>query len=232
MFAVVDHYGQLPQKAWSTVYVVLEILLLQLSHWWTHSGTFTTAVQLRRLFDANPHVVAEWREQWRHRLERHGAHPHIHWSSVLPFPVDLQRLEERGMIMQTGGAEWNLWLARYLLLQERTPHDFFLPAILSACTPEQIQRRLRDLRTAKYLLVPENDFAAVENPISWTAYEEFVDRWLGITMFFPVRSKVRFAPYFPDTIQTKELLADYKPVGGFQFLIYMPFVLLENNADR
>jgi hypothetical protein len=232
MFAVVAQCGPLPQKAWAAAYLLLEILLLQVSHWWTHAGTLKTAVQLRQFYDTNPQVVAEWREQWQRRLKERPAGRFLHWSSVLPFPADLHQIEERGIIMQTGGAEWNLWLSRYLLLQEHLPRDFFLPAILSACTPEQIQQRLRDLHNANVLLVPENEFASIDHPIPWKEYEAFVDRWLGITMFFPVRSKVRFAPYSPDTIQAKELRADFKPVGRFQFFAYMPFIVLERVTAR
>jgi hypothetical protein len=227
MFAVVARCGPLPRKLWLAVYIIVEIVLLQLSHWWTHSGTFTTAIQLRRMYDENPQVVAAWREQWQRRLETHPARRTLHWAAVLPFPAELQALERNGMIMQTGGAEWNLWLARYLLLQEPAPRDFFVPAILSACTPPQLQKRLEDLTAARYLLVPESDISGTESPVSPKAYEDFVDRWLGVTMFYPVRSKVRFTPYFPDTVQAKELLKYFEPVGTFRFLGFMPFVLME-----
>jgi hypothetical protein len=227
MFPAVARSKVFVRKAWPAVYVLVQIILLQISWWWTNYGTCSTAIQLRRFYEANPQVVAAWREQWDARRARHPRGRDLHWSSVLPYPSDLDQVAARGSILQTGGSEWNLWLGRYLLLQQEMPRDFFTPWLLTACTPDQIEQRLQDLRKARYLLVPEGDYALAESSINIDAYEKNLDRWLGVTMAFPVRSKVRFPPYFPDALQVKALAKGFKPIGKFQFFIYMPFVLLE-----
>lgn len=233
MFAVAARCGPVMQRMWPVVYVFVEIVLLQIAHWWTFYGVVSTAIQMRRLYDANPGLVAAWREQWNARRAAHPLGGRLHWDSVLPYPADLDEITSRGTVLQTGASEWNLWLGRYLLLQRETPQDFFTPWLMTACTPEQIERRLQDLRKARYLLVPEGDFALAEagdGSINLETYERQLDRWLAVTMAFPVRSKVRFAPYVPDALQVKTLMTDYKSIGRFQFFIYMPFILLERQG--
>jgi hypothetical protein len=230
MFAVAVRCGPLMQRLWPLAYVLVEIILLQISHWWCNYGTLNTAIQLRRFYDANPQVVAEWREQWDARRASHPLGSKLYWDSVLPYPRDLDQITARGVVIQTGASEWNLWLGRYLLLQRELPKDFYTPWLLTACGSEQIEQRLGDLRKAKYLLVPENDFAATEAAIDQKAYEQFLHRWLGGLLLYPVNSKVRIAPYLPDSIQIKAISDEYKPIGRFQFFMYMPFVLLERQG--
>lgn len=232
MFAAASQWPSFTRKAWPAVYFLIEIVLLQISWWWTNYGTCSTAIQLRRIYDANPQVVAAWKAKWDERRAAHPLGRHLHWGSVLPYPDELDRFTQKGAVIQTGGSEWNLWLGRYLLLQTQTPKDFFTPWLLSACTPEQISRRLEDLKQARFLLVPFADFAAAEGPVDIRSYEQQLDQWLGVTMAFPVRCQVRFAPYLPDAAQIKSLLAAYKPLGRFQYFVYMPFMLLERQDDE
>lgn len=231
MFAVAAAWGRKPLLTYMGVYAVLQIVLIQIS-WWSNSyGTVTTAVQMRKIYDANPVVVAEWRNKWDERRAQHPRGKNLHWSSALPYPAELDQLAARGTIIQTSGGEWNLWLGRYLALQPDAPHEFFHSWTQGADTPEQIGARVRECKAARYILVPEYDFAAAVTPIDKAAYEQGVRRQLSWAMLFPVTSRVRFDPFFPNAMIVKELLATHKAVGRLQFFIYGPFILLERQSD-
>lgn len=236
MFAAAAARGRKPLIAWMGTHVLLQIVLMQIS-WWSNSyGTLSTAFQLRKIYHDHPHVVAAWRDQWDKLRSRHPLGKNLHWSSVLPYPGELDQVAARGTIIQTNGGEWNLWLGRYLLLQPDAPKEFFHSWTQGADTPEQIKNRVKECAVAKFLMVPEYDLAAESQPLDVAAYEQNLDRWLSWAMLFPIHAKVRFKPFFPNSVITKELLVTHKPVGRLQFFVYGPFVLLERRdeatADR
>lgn len=231
-FAMMASLGTTWLRRWTWVYAVVNILLLQISWWWVNTGTCATALQLQRFYRDNPQVVHAWQEKWESRRLRHPSGKALHWSSVLPYPDELDAIADRGQIIQTGGSEWNLWLGRYLLLQTEFPQDYFTPWLLFATTPAQIERRVDELSKARYLLMPESDFASAHGQIDVQAYERSLDRWLSTTMFYPVRSRVRFGPFFSETEIAKRLTSRFRPQGRFQFFVYTPFILLENDRPQ
>jgi hypothetical protein len=149
----------------------------------------------------------------------------------LPYPSELDQVAARGTIIQTSGGEWNLWLGRYLLLQPDAPREFYHSWTQGADTPKQIEERVKECRAARFILVPEYDFAAAAAPLEKAAYEQGVRRQLSWAMLFPVNSSVRFEPFFPNTVIVKELLVSHKAVGKLQFFVYGAFVLLERRSD-
>lgn len=226
-FAAVASHGKQWLSRWIWVYAFANIFLLQVSFWSVNAGTFSTALALRRFYDQNPEMVASWKRKWDARRSTHPCGERLYWSSTLPYPDDLDVITAAGHTIQTGGSEWNLWLGRYLLLQDSVPKDYFSPYIFFASTAAHIDQRVEDLAAARFLIVPEDDLAAAASTINPVAYQQSLDRFLGYLMCFPVRTRIKFAPYFPDVDIAQKLLAQYQPKARFHFLIFRPFVILE-----
>jgi hypothetical protein len=231
MFAAAAARGRKPLIVWMVIHALVQVVLMQISIWSNGYGTLATAFQLRKIYEDNPQAVAAWREKWDEMRSRHSSGKNLHWSSVLPYPGELDLFASRGAIIQTNGGEWNLWLGRYLLLQPDAPKEFFHSWTQGAHTPDQIEERVRECSIAPFLLVPEDDLITASQPLDIAAYERNLDRWLSWLMLFPVRSKVRFNPLFPNAVIAAKVQSTHKPVARFKFFIYQPFVLLEKRCD-
>lgn len=231
LFAATASRGRLYRGSYTALYAVVQIVLLQVSWWAGSYGTLSTALQMRKIYDENPQLVSAWKDKWAALLARHPSGRNFHWSSVLPYPEELDLIARRGSIIQTNGGEWNLWLGRYLLLQPDAPKEFFHCWTQGADTPSQIESRIQECKAATFLLVPEYDLASVMQPVDQEACGRHMARSLSPIMVFPVSSKVRFAPFSPTAVITEQLLTTHKPVGRFQFFIYGSFILMERKND-
>jgi hypothetical protein len=216
MFAAAWARGGRAWNAWSVVYAMVFIVLLQYSYWSHYWGNYVLASQMRGFYDANPSVVAAWGEKWdRLRRDRPqgGA---LHWSSVLPYPEELDQLAEQGPIMLVAGNEGNYFLARYLHLQSDILPDYFLAYSQGAVTPAQMDRKVQECLAAKVLLIPGGVLAPLQGEIDLAAYQRGIQEFLSSLLLYPVSSPVQRAPYFPDTVIAKRLLASFEPIGEYR----------------
>jgi hypothetical protein len=236
MFAVAAAAGAAWLRRWMVVYAVVLIGAVQVSYWSVFTSYFRDAVTMRRLYDANPGVVAEWKADWDRLKSRHPLGNRLYWGNVLPFPNELDQLTEKGTVIQIGsnglGDEWNCWLGRYLLLQPDAPLDYFHPWTQGAVTPAQMARRVEVCHKARYLLIPEAAIAPLAGPTDMKAYASHIDRFFSSMLVFPVRCSPKHEPFQPETEMTKMLLEDYKPIGRFQFFMYAPFIVCEKKTPE
>jgi hypothetical protein len=216
MFAAARAKGRRPVIAWTAGYAVAFIVLLQYSYWSHYWGNYAVASQMRDFYDRNPAVIAAWREKWNQLLQDRPQGRRLHWSSVLPYPQELDALASEGPIMLTAGNEWNFFLARYLNLQRELPRDYFLAYSQGAVTPSQIDQKVRESLAARFLLVPTGVLAPLQGDIDLAGYEKGIQNFLSHLLLFPVRSPVRRAPYLPDTVVAKRLLDYFEPIGEYQ----------------
>jgi hypothetical protein len=216
MFAVTARSKPLVRRSWWCAYGLLFIVLLQFSYWSYYANNFVVAMQMRGFYEQNPQLVESWRQKWDALKDRHPQGAAFHWSSVLPYPADLDEFTQQGPMLLTAGNEWNLWLARYLVLQKELPRDYFHAYSQGAATPAQIKRKIADSKAARFLMLPEFVVAPLENTIDLDAYSKGLDRFLSGLMFFPVHSRVQHPPFFPDTEIARELLKDYAMVFKYQ----------------
>jgi len=234
MFAAARAKGERPAIAWTAVYAVAFIVLLQYSYWSHYWGNYAVASQMRGFYDRNPAVIAAWREQWNQLLQDRPQGRRLHWSSVLPYPEELDTLASEGPIMLTAGNEWNFFLARYLNLQRELPRDYFLAYSQGAVTPSQIDQKVRESLAARFLLVPAGVLAPLQGDIDLAGYEKGIQTFLSHLLLFPVRSPVRRTPYLPDTVVAKRLLEYFEPIGQYQNYVVLkrkPGVTPETAAE-
>lgn len=235
MFAAARAKGHRPATAWTAAYAVAFIMMLQYTHWWITWGYYGTAIQMRRFYEQNPAVVSAWGEKWDRLLREHPRGKHLHWSSVLPYPEELDTLIAEGPIMLTAGNEWNFQLARYLNLQRDLPRDYFLAYSQGAVTPSQMDQKVRESLAARFLLIPAGVLGPLQGEIDLNAYEQGIHGFLSHLLLFPVRSPVRRAPYLPDTVIAKRLLEYFEPIGQYQNYVILkrkPGVTPETEADN
>lgn len=216
MFPAVVRWPKVSQAVWGVSYVLLYIVLLQFSYWSYYTNNFIAAMQMRGFYDQNPQLVETWRQKWNALKARHPRGGSFHWSSVLPYPDDLDEFTSQGSVLLTAGNEWNLWLARYLVLQKDLPRDYFHAYSQGAATPSQIDQKVEESKAAKFLMIPEFVMAPLSGPIDLVAYGRGLDRFLSGLLFFPVRTTVKHPPFFPDSEIAKRLLEDYKIVFKYQ----------------
>lgn len=226
MFGPAWALGRRAWVAWGGIYSLLFIVMLQYSYWSHYYGNYVVASQMRQFYETNPAVVGGWQQQWnRMRQEApHGAA--MHWSSVLPFPQELESLAQQGEIILTAGDEWNLFLARFLVLQKNRSPDYFHAYSQGATTPSQIDRKVRESLAARFLLIPAHVLAPLQGDIDLNAYERGIQSFLSHLLLFPVRSSVRRAPYLPNSVIAKRLLEYFEPIGEYQ-----NYVILKRKAD-
>lgn len=226
MFAVTARRGPFLRRSWWCIYGLLFIVLLQFSYWSYYTNNFIAAMQMRGFYEQNPQLVETWRQKWDALKARHPRGGAFHWSSVLPYPVDLDEFTQQGPMLLTAGNEWNLWLARYLVLQKDLPQDYFHAYSQGAASPAQIERKVRESRAARFLMIPEFVLAPLEGPIDLVAYGKGLDRFLSGLMFFPVQTTVKRQPFFPDSDIAKALLEDFAMV-----LKYQGYLVVEKKAS-
>jgi len=235
MFAAARAKGYRPAIAWATMYAVAFVVLLQYTYWWITWSYFSTAMQMRDFYDRNPAVISAWREKWDQLLRDRPQGPRLHWSSVLPYPEELDNLAEEGPIMLTAGNEWNFFLARYLNLQRDLPRDYFLAYSQGAVTPAQIDQKVMESLAARFLLVPMSVLAPLQGDIDLAGYEKGIHNFLSHLLLFPVRSPVRRTPYLPDTVVAKRLLEHFEPIGQYQNYVILkrkPGVPFKTEASK
>lgn len=216
MFAATAYSKPVARFAWWCSYGVLFIVLLQFSYWSYYANNFVAAMQMRAFYEQNPQLVETWRQKWESLKAQHPRGKEFHWSSVLPYPDDLDEFTRQGSVLLTAGNEWNLWLTRYLFLQKELPRDYFHAHSQGAATPSQIEQKIRDSKAARFIMIPEFVMAPLSGPIDLVAYGKGLDRFLSGLLFFPVTTTVKHPPFFPDSEIAKRLLEDYKPVFKYQ----------------
>lgn len=216
VFPAVVRWKKVWQVAAVATYVLLYVFLLQFSYWSYYTNNFVAAMQMRAFYEQNPQLVETWRQKWDALKARHPRGQYFHWSSVLPYPDDLDEFTTQGPVLLVAGNEWNLWLARYLVLQKEFPRDYFHAYSQGAATPSQIERKVRESKEAKFLMIPEFVLAPLAGPIDLEAYGKGLDRFLSGLLFFPVRTTVKHPPFFPDSEIAKQLLEDYRTVFKYQ----------------
>lgn len=216
MFAAAWAHSRRTFIGWTVLHVVTFFVLLQLSYWSHYSGNYVVASQMRQFYDTNPAAVAEWGEKWLRLKQSRPQGPSLHWSSVLPFPEELDEVTRQGTVMLIAGDEWNYFLARYLHLQAKILPDYFHAYSQGAVTPSQMDRKIEESLAARFLLIPVGVLAPLQGKIDLAAYERSVQEFMSRLLLFPVRSPVRRAPYLPNTVIAKRLLEHFEPIGQYR----------------
>lgn len=216
MFAAAWARGRRAFVAWAVLYAIAFIVLLQYSYWSHYWGNYVVASQIRHFYNANLTVVADWGEKWNRLRRERPQGRFLHWSSVLPFPEELNELATKGPILLIAGNEGNYFLARYLYLQETILPDYFHAYSQGAVTPAQMDRKIEESLAARFLLIPMHVLAPLQGEVDLAAYERGVQEFMSRLLLFPVRSSVLRAPYLPDTVIAKRLLEHFEPIGQYR----------------
>jgi hypothetical protein len=173
------------------------------------------AIGMHGFYNQNPEMVNTWRAQWDQLKKTSPNGQKLYWSKVQPFPEELLKFSERGPMLLTSGNEGNYWLARFLLLQNKLPRDYFLAYSQGAATPAQIEQKVRESSAYEFLITPESVFAPLAGPINLDAYSQGVGAFLTKLLLFPVNSQAIRPPYFPDTEYSARMMNRFDPVAKF-----------------
>ena len=215
MFPATERFGNIYRNGWIIAYIFLYIVLLQISYWTLYFNNFRASIQMHEFYDKNPNLVSTWADQWG---KLRSSSPHgkdLYWSKVLPYPAELDQFTSSGSALQADGAEWNLWITRYLSLQQHIPNDFFNAYSPGATTPSQIDRKVKDSGACEYLLISMSSFAPLQGPIDLEAYSKGVSAFLTKLMLFPVNCTAKIQPYYPESEYAARMLNDFDPVIKF-----------------
>jgi hypothetical protein len=221
MFPATASIGRIAYRIWIGVFAVLYVILNQVSYWNTYVVNFAEGIRLHDYYRAHPDLVASWKAKWDQlRLSTpHGSD--LHWSKVLPYPDGLDQITSKGEVLMTGNCEGNMWLSRYLLLQKVPAHEYFDAFGLGASTPGQIDRRVREDMTYQFLMVPEQIVGLVNGKVNLDYYQQWITTFLSKLFLYPVTSKIKYSPFFPDAEYARRLLVSYKPIGRYQSFIVL-----------
>lgn len=215
MFPATEHMGNVYRNCWIIAYIFLYIVLLQISYWTLYFNNFRASIQMHEFYNKNPKLVSTWGDQWE---KLRASSPHgkdFNWSKVLPYPAELDQFTSTGSVLQADGAEWNLWITRYLSLQKHIPNDYFNAYSPGATTPSQIDRKVKDSGACEHLLISMSSFAPLQGPINLEAYSRGVSAFLTKLMLFPVNCTARIQPYYPESEYAARMLEDFDPVAKF-----------------
>jgi len=215
MFPATERFGKIYRNGWFLVYIFLYIVLLQISYWSLYFNNFRASIQMHDFYNKNPNLVSTWADQWR---KLRASSPHgkdFYWSKVLPFPAELDQFTSSGSVLQADGAEWSLWITRYLSLQKHIPNDYFNAYSPGATTPSQIDRKVEDSGAFEYLLISMSSFAPLQGAINLDAYSKGVSAFLTKLMLYPVNCTAKIQPYYPESQYAARMLNDFEPVAKF-----------------
>lgn len=203
-------------RMWVGVYIVIYIVLFQVFYWTLYGGLIRSAISTHNFYRENSALVSTWQNDWNAKLKSNSKWKNLHWRKVLPFPNELSQFTYQGPVKIASSDDSNLWLGRYLLLQDRLPPDYFHAFSQGAATPDQIQQKLKESRAYEFLIIPKSAFAPIVAPIDLKAYRQGICSFLSRILLYPVDSEIIHEPYFKDTEYVKEILPDYEPQANFQ----------------
>jgi len=215
MFPAAAAAGKIAFRTWLAVYAVVWVLLIQYSYWTQYIPNFKYAITMHEYFQDHPETISDWKKKWDALRLSVPYGKNLRWSKVLPFPAELQQLTSKGSVLLTNGNEGNLWLARFLLLQNPPPREYFDAYSQGAATSAQIDTKLRQDRAYQYLVMPQSDYSLVGRKIDPALYQRGTDAMLSNLLFFPVSSAPKNQPYLPDTEFAARTLSYYKPLGQY-----------------
>ncbi|MGA3172240.1 MAG: hypothetical protein ABSE62_14640 [Chthoniobacteraceae bacterium] len=224
MFAATAAAGKIAFRIWTGVYAVLFVILSQISYWNQYVPNFRYGIAMHDFYEQHPDMVAGWKAKWDAlRLSMpHGSN--LHWSKVLMYPQELEALTSKGGVLLTSGNEGNLWLARFLLLQNPPSREYFDAYTQGAATPAQIDQKVREDRAYEFLIVPQGVMDGMGN-IDLDAYKRGEDSFLSKLFLFPVDCTIKNRPYLPDSVYARRVLDYYKPIARFS-----SYIILERKA--
>jgi hypothetical protein len=215
MFPAVVALGATWFRRWSLWYATLFVVALQFSYWSHYYGQYVNAIGMHEFYRQNPEMLSAWKAQWDRLKEACPNGQNLHWSKTQSFPEDLLKFSEKGPMLLTSGNEGNYWLARFLLLQNQLPRDYFLAYSQGAATPRQIEQKVKESSAYEFLMTPESVFAPLAGPINLAAYSQGVSAFLTKLLLFPVNSQAIRPPYFPDTDYSSRMMDRFDPVAKF-----------------
>jgi hypothetical protein len=215
MFPAAAAAGKIAFRTWLAVYALVWVFLIQYSYWTQYIPNFKYAISMHEYFQSHPETISAWKGKWDALRLSMPYGKNLRWSKVLPFPEELQQLTSKGRVLLTNGNEGNLWLARFLLLQNPPPRDYFQAYSQGAATSAQIDAKLREDRAYQYLIMPQSDFSLIGHTIDLSLYQHATDAMLSGLLFFPVSAEARNHPYLPDTEFAARFLNYYKVLGKY-----------------
>jgi len=215
MFPLATAVNKWAFRAWTAVYAVLFVILSQISYWNQYVVNFQYGIQMHKFYESHPDLVASWKAKWDAlRLSTpHGSN--LYWSKVLMYPQELEALTSKGRVLLTSGNEGNLWLARFLLLQNPPPREYFQAYSQGATAPAQIDQKIREDRAYEFLIVPQVVMAGL-GQIDLDAYRRGTCAFLSKLFLFPVDSEIKNPPYLPDSEYARRTLEYYKPIAQYR----------------
>lgn len=226
MFPAAAAAGKVAFRAWIAIYAILWVIFLQYSYWTQYIPNFNSAIAMHESYKAHPEVVASWKTKWDALRLANPRGRDLHWSKVLPFPDGLSQLTSRGRVLLASWDDQNYWLARFLLLQNPPPHEYFDAYSQGASTPAQIATKIQQDLGYRFLMMPQSSIALVGHSVNLPAYQQGTDDFLSRILLFPVTSEARNQPYLPDTEYVASMLNYYKPIGR-----YNSYVILEQTSS-
>ncbi len=221
MFPAACSAGKLCGRLWCWCCAILYVLCLQFSYWNTYYESYSDVVAMRYFYEHNPQVITAWKHEWSalRRASPHGAD--LNWSKTLYFPDELAHLTSDGPVLLTSGNDGNLWLVRYLLLQPKLLPDYFNAYSQGAVTAGQIERKVRESRLYKYLIIPRPVLDELSNTPDPGSYARNASAYLSKLLLFPVSSPVKFPAYEPDSEYARRILLEFKPILKFHSYIVL-----------
>jgi hypothetical protein len=224
MFPAAAAAGRLAFRSWVAVYALIWVFLVQWSYWSQYIPNFQYAINAHESYRAHPEQVAAWKSKWDAARQTAPHGKDLHWSKVLPFPQGLDQLTAKGPTLLASGNEGTLSIARFLILQNPPPREYFQAYGQNASTPSQVTTKAAQDSAYEFIIIPSFAVSLVGHTINLNAYQQSTDAMLSRLLFFPVSSDAVNQPYFPDSDLAARLLPNYTAIAQFS-----GFVILRRN---
>ena len=221
MFPAAAAAGKAGFRSWLLAYFGIFVVASQISFWNLCYSAYLQPIRTHEFYAKNPALVEQWRKQWETLRSTNPHAAKMHWSKVLPFPDQLQQFAKLGTLGLSNSDDQNFWLARFLVLQNKLPRDYFHAYSQGAATKEQIDIKVKESRAYDVLLIPRSTFDLIRGDIDLPSYQRFLKPYLSSLLLFPVDAQVRFAPYSPEKEFVKRMLLDFAPVGTFDSFVIL-----------
>lgn len=221
MFPAAAALGKTWLRGWIGYYIAVYVVGLQIFNWNLFAPSYSDAIQLHAYYRKNPQLIDSWRKEWDALRSKSPCAKNLHWSKVLPFPQELTPYTSKGTVGLTIGNEGNLWMARFLLLQNKLPRDYFHAYSQGAATKEQIAVKIRENSAYDFLIMPKTTFEVARGTIDLAVYQKVRCAYLSKILLFPMNSPVLHAPYLPEIEYARSMLIDYEPVADFNDYIIL-----------
>jgi hypothetical protein len=199
---------------WGTALVAMLFCGLLMQSFWGHYGD-RMLVQLNMRQQISKHRE-EFNTSTRNvidALRARGEYKSYPWSKNLPWDMDLLGLLKYPRIATP--LRVNEDIERFLKVSGRYLAEYQTGPLSGAFTPEDVQRKIRDLRDAETVMIPKYSLGNV-GEVDLTAYSKSQSEDLSALFVWPVRVTAVNPPFFSERLLLQYLVEHYECVEEFR----------------